>query len=54
MIDLNRDIVKVRTKEANAPNEELKEMPIMGMARKAHYLFDNVKYDESQRLIENS
>lgn len=54
IIDMNRDIVKVRTKDVLLPGEQLKEMPIMGMARKSHYLFDNAKYDENQRLIENT
>lgn len=54
IIDLNRDIVKVRTKSCSKSDEELASMPINGMARKAHYLFDNNKYDEDQRLIDNS
>jgi hypothetical protein len=35
------------------PEEMLKEMPVAGLARKAHYLFDNMKYEEEDRLIEN-
>lgn len=54
IIDMNRDIVKVRTKDCSASDETLIEMPINGMARKAHYLFDNNKYDEDSRLIDNS
>jgi hypothetical protein len=55
IIDMNRDITKVRTKEGcSASNEELQSMPINGTARKAHYLFDNLKYEESSRLIDNT
>jgi len=55
IIDMTRDIMKVRTKENCAKSkEELSNMPIGGMARKAHYILDNQKYDEAQRLIENS
>lgn len=51
--DMNRDIVKVRTKGCLQPEGDLKEMPILGYAQKAHYMFDNIKYDESQRLLNN-
>lgn len=54
VIDMSRDIVKVRTKGCKMPDEELKEMPISGMIRKSHYLFDNRRFDEESRLIENS
>lgn len=55
IIDMNRDITKVRTKEGcSAVKEPLAEMPISGVARKAHYLFDNLKYEESSRLIDNT
>lgn len=53
MIDLNRDITKVREKEC-LTDENLKNMPIMGIARKAHYLFDNNKFEESSELIDNT
>ena len=54
VIDMNRDIVKVRTKGCKMPDEELKDLPINGMIRKSHYLFDNNKYDEDFRLIDNT
>lgn len=54
VIDMNRDIVKVRSKGCKMPDENLKEMPISGMIRKAHYLFDNRRFDEDNRLLENS
>jgi len=53
IIDMNRDITKVREKGCLMPEEVLKEMPVAGLARKAHYLFDNMKYEEENRLIEN-
>lgn len=53
IIDMNRDIMKVREKGCLMPEEALKEMPVAGLARKAHYLFDNMKYEEEDRLIEN-
>ena len=54
IIDMDRDIMKVRTKQCSYSDEELQNMPIHGMARKAHYLFDNLKYDAEKRLIDNS
>lgn len=54
IIDMNRDIVKVRTKGCNLPGEQLKEMPINGMARKSHYLFDNLRSDTEGRLKDNT
>lgn len=54
IIDMNRDITKVREKNCSYPEETLKNMPIAGMARKAHFLFDNLKYEESQNLIDNT
>lgn len=53
IIDMNRDIMKVRTRGCVEPDETQKEMPISGIARKAHYLFDNLKYDEEKRLLDN-
>lgn len=54
IIDMNRDIIKVREKNCTLSDEKLSSMPISGMIRKAHYLFDNNKYEEENRLIENS
>jgi hypothetical protein len=53
VIDMNRDITKVREKGCMMSDEQLKEMPINGLIRKAHYLFDNMKYEAESRLIEN-
>lgn len=53
IIDMNRDIMKVRSKNCSLPEEQLTEMPVGGMARKAHYIFDNVKYEGEGRVIEN-
>lgn len=54
IIDMNRDIMKVREKDCSYSYEQLTNMPIGGMARKSHYIFDNNKYEEQGRLIENS
>ena len=54
LIDMNRDVIKVRTKNCEASDEQLTDMPINGTARKSHYIFDNLKYEEEERLIENS
>lgn len=54
LIDMNRDIMKVRQKDCSLPTESLENMPISGIARKSHYIFDNIKYDETLRLIENT
>lgn len=54
IIEMNRDIMKVRTKQTcSQVGESNEEMPINGIARKAQYLFDNVKYEQESRLIEN-
>jgi hypothetical protein len=53
IIDMNRDITKVREKGCLMADENLKAMPINGIMRKAHYLFDNNKYEAEGRLIEN-
>lgn len=55
IIDMNRDIMKVRTKDGcKMTNEELTNMPIAGTARKAHFMFDNLKFEEANNLIDNS
>jgi hypothetical protein len=54
LIDMNRDIMKVRTVDCGMPDEQLRNMPISGIARKSHYIFDNQKYEQENRLIENS
>lgn len=54
VIDMNRDIMKVREKDCDYSYEDLTNMPIGGIARKSHYIFDNLKYEAEGRLIENS
>lgn len=55
ILEMNRDAMKVKTKEkCNQSDEELRPMPISGIMRKAHYLFDNLKFDEEERLLDNS
>jgi len=51
---MNSDVIKVRTKNCAVSAERLTSMPINGTARKSHYIFDNLKYEEEKRLIENS
>ena len=54
VIDMNRDLVKVRTKDDCEMEEELiEDMPISCVARKAHYLFDNLSFEQSSRLLFN-
>jgi hypothetical protein len=53
IIEMNRDIIKVRQKDCELPEETLSDMPINGIIRKAHYLFDNIKYEAENRLIDN-
>lgn len=54
IIDGNRDIIKVRTKDdCEMTDEILEEMPLSYTARKAHYLFNNLNFEQSSRLINN-
>lgn len=53
VVEMNRDIMKVRQKGCVTPEEQLAEMPINGLIRKAHYLYDNDKYEQEGRLIRN-
>lgn len=53
VIDMNRDIRKVDSRNCK-DEKELENMPIKGIARKAHYLFDNEKFDEAKFLIDNT
>ncbi len=48
IIDMNRDITKVR--ERDCSSEQLEQMPIYGIARKAHYLFDNARFGTQEPL----
>ena len=53
VIDMNRDIRKVDSRNCK-DSKELENMPIKGIARKAHYLFDNEKDSEAKFLIDNT
>lgn len=57
IIEMNRDVMKVRDGDQDACNfnqDKLANMPINGIARKAHYLFDNLKYEEKTKLLDNT
>lgn len=53
VVEMTRDILRVRTKQCKDYNEELKDMPISGVIRKSHYLFENSKFYADERLINN-
>lgn len=40
VVDVNRELMKVRDKGCTYSDEKLKNMPISALARKAHYIFD--------------
>ena len=47
VIDINRELMKVReSKLCSFDDEQLRQMPINVLARKAHYLFDPQQYGE--------
>lgn len=52
IIDSNRELTKVREKGCSFTDENLKEVPMLYIARKAHYIFDAVKYNNE--VFENS
>jgi len=52
VIDANRELMKVRERTCTFTDEELKDMPINVLARKAHYIFDAQKFGEDR--FENS
>jgi hypothetical protein len=52
VIDANRELMRVRERNDTFSDEELKDMPINVLARKAHYIFDAQKFGEEK--FENS
>lgn len=48
VIDMNRELMRVREGKlcGQGYDEHLRQMPINVLARKAHYIFDNQKWDE--------
>lgn len=52
IIDGNRELTKVREFACSYSDETLKQVPILMLARKAHYIFDAQKFDND--LIDNS
>lgn len=52
IIDSNRELTKVREKGCSFTDENLTEVPMLYIARKAHYIFDAVKYNNE--VFENS
>lgn len=47
VIDMNRELMKVRVKGCTLPTEEMKQMPISVMAKKAHYIWDNLNQQQN-------
>lgn len=52
VIDANRELLKVRDKGCSFTDENLKQVPMLYVARKAHYIFDAAKY--GNEILENS
>ena len=48
IIDVNRELMKVRERGCYYSDDVLKNMPINALARKAHYIFDNNTYSDEQ------
>lgn len=46
VIDANRELMRVREQGCAYSDEQLKDMPINVLARKAHYIFDSQKFGE--------
>lgn len=46
VIDANRELMRVRERNCTFSDEDLKDMPINVLARKAHYIFDAQKFGE--------
>lgn len=52
--DMNRDVMVTRVREScQQETSESAQMPVNGVLRKAHYIFDNTKFEEN-KLLENS
>lgn len=52
IIDINRELMKVRERNCSYTDDILTQMPIYALARKAHYVFENQKFGEV--LFDNS
>lgn len=53
VIDMNRELMKVRVKSCTVPEEKLAQMPISALARRAHYIWDNVNQLQNN-IFDNS
>ena len=53
VIDMNRELMKVRVKSCTVPEDQLKQMPVSALARKAHYIWDNVNQLQNN-IFDNS
>lgn len=52
VIDVNRELMKVRTKDCERTMEQLSQMPINVLAKKAHMIFNNQKFENE--LFDNT
>ena len=52
VIDANRELTKVREKNCSFTDDNLRQVPMLYIARKAHYIFDAAKY--GNEIFENS
>ena len=52
VIDVNRELMKVREKECKYDEETLKQMPVNCLVRKAHFILDEIR--NNNKLQENS
>jgi hypothetical protein len=52
VVDVNRELMKVRERNCSYSNERLTQMPINIVARKAHYIFNAQNFDAE--IFENS
>lgn len=52
VLDANRELTRVREKNCVFSNDQLRDIPINVLARKAHYIFDNQIY--GRELLDNT
>lgn len=52
VVDVNRELMKVRERDCSYSDEQLTQMPINVLARKAHYIFNAQNFDAE--IFENS
>lgn len=52
IIDANRELTKVRNKGCSFSDEQLSSLPMLYSARKAHYIFDAIRFNNT--AFENS